>query len=70
LEQSAFLGTDGTRTLFSIECENGKNISGYSYFQQDEEVLLKPGFHFKMTNVLKLAASVHIIHLKEIDPPF
>jgi len=69
LEHNTFLGTHGTRTLFSIECEHGKDIRSYSYFQQHKEVLLKPGFHFKVTNVLKLGPGAHIIHLKEINSP-
>jgi hypothetical protein len=70
LEHDAFLGTHGTRTLFSIECENGKNIRGYSAFDQEEEILLMPGFYFKVANVLKQSSDLHIIHLKEINPPF
>jgi len=68
LKHDAFLGTHGTRRLFSIECENGKNIRSYSYFQQEEEILLMPGFYFKVTNVLKQGSNLY--HLKEINPLF
>jgi hypothetical protein len=66
----SFLDTHGARTLFSIECEHGKDIGAYSYYREEKEILLMPGFSYKVTAVLEPAPELHIIHLKEIDPLF
>ncbi|CAF4453351.1 unnamed protein product, partial [Rotaria magnacalcarata] len=44
LELSQFLGKTGKRTLFSIECINGKSVAKHSYFKNTEqEIILMPG---------------------------
>ncbi|CAF4258006.1 unnamed protein product, partial [Rotaria sordida] len=44
LESDQFLGKHGQRTLFSIECINGKSIVAHSYFKNAEkEIVLIPG---------------------------
>ena len=46
---SNFLGKTGTRTLFSIECLNGKSIKKHSYFSdKEQEVILMPGTFFEV----------------------
>ncbi|CAF1138391.1 unnamed protein product [Rotaria sp. Silwood1] len=70
LKSDQFLGNHGIRTLFSIECLNGKPIGSHSYFEnQEEEVILMPGFYFKVMGQLNLPDGLHIIHLKEIQSP-
>ncbi|CAM4930445.1 unnamed protein product, partial [Rotaria socialis] len=70
LESEQYLGTSGTRTLFAIECLNGKDIKRHSYFAQEEEILLLPCTHFKVISHLSSMENLHIIHLREITPPF
>ncbi len=71
MESEEFLGKTGQRTLFSIECINGKFIVNHSYFKQAEkEVILMPGSYFEVIGQLKPAPQLLIIHLKEIEPPF
>jgi hypothetical protein len=70
LENDSFLGKYGARTLFSIECEHGKDIGEYSYFKYEKEILLMPGFSFEVTAVMEPAPDLHVIHLREIDPLF
>jgi hypothetical protein len=70
LEEDRFLGKHGQRTLFSIECINGKLITAHSYFKNTEkEIILMPGSYFEVTGQLNPAPQLHIIHLKEITPP-
>jgi hypothetical protein len=70
LESKVFLGTDGLRTIFSIECINGKSISNHSYFKNKEkEIILMPGSYFEVVGQLNPAPQLHIIQLKEIKPP-
>ncbi|CAF1481807.1 unnamed protein product [Rotaria sordida] len=70
LEKSQFLGKHGQRTLFSIQCINGKSIAAYSYFKDTEkEIILMPGSYFEVMGQLNPAPELHIIQLKEIIPP-
>ncbi|CAF1568691.1 unnamed protein product [Rotaria sp. Silwood1] len=70
LESDQFLGKHGTRTLFSIECINGKSVAAHSYFKDTEkEVILMPGSYFEVIGQLNPAKKLHIIELKEITPP-
>ena len=41
-----FIGKSGVRTLFSIECINGKAIRPHSYYKKENEILLMPGTYF------------------------
>jgi hypothetical protein len=70
LESNVFLGKDGLRTIFSIECINGKSIANHSYFKNKEkEIILMPGSYFEVVGQLNPAPQLHIIQLKEIKPP-
>lgn len=70
LESSKFLGKTGLRTLFSIDCINGKSIALHSIFGRTEnEFILMPGSYFEVTGQLNLAQDLYIIELKEIKPP-
>ncbi|CAF1319161.1 unnamed protein product [Didymodactylos carnosus] len=70
LKSEQFLGETGTRTLFNIESSNGKLIQPHSYIQSEDEILLLPGTQFKVVGKLQPAPGLHIIHLKEVQPPF
>ncbi|CAF1319759.1 unnamed protein product [Didymodactylos carnosus] len=70
LESSEYLGTSGNRTMFSIECSNGKMIKQYSYFEKEDEILLMPGSYFHIVDQLCPAKELNIIHLKEETPPY
>ncbi|CAF3606900.1 unnamed protein product [Rotaria socialis] len=70
LESEQFLGKTGQRTLFSIECINGKSVGAHSYFKKSEqEYILMPGSYFEVLGQLNPAAGLTIIELKEITPP-
>ncbi|CAF1355162.1 unnamed protein product [Didymodactylos carnosus] len=69
LESPQYLGNSGTRTLFNIECYNGKMIRQHSYFQEEDEILLLPGFYFVVLGNLSPAPGLHIIQLQEKQPP-
>ena len=68
LNSKKFLGTCGPRTLFAIECINGKSISNHSHFPQEGEVILMPGTYFEVVSILNDAGGdLCIIDLKEIS---
>ena len=70
LENDQCLGKKGLRTLFSIECQHGKLVTPHSYFKDAErEIILMPGSYFEVTGQLNPTNDLHIIHLKEIEPP-
>lgn len=69
LESDQYLGNLGQRTLFAIECRNGKDIKKQSYFAEEEEILLLPCTHLQVIGHLSSKDNLHVIHLREIVPP-
>jgi hypothetical protein len=73
LQSELFLGQEGKRTIFNIECFNGKKIRKHSSFEEEDEILLLPGSQFIVKSNLqpsKKDPDLIIIHLKQIEPPF
>ncbi|CAF1345948.1 unnamed protein product [Adineta steineri] len=69
LENEQFLDKTGQRTLFTIECHSGKDISRHSYYQSEKEVLLLAARQFVVVGCLRPAPGLHMIQLKETKPP-
>ncbi|CAF1326489.1 unnamed protein product, partial [Didymodactylos carnosus] len=69
LENKQFLGTTGVRTMFTIDCDSGKDICRHSYYQSEEEILLLAARQFKVVACLQPAPDLHMIQLKEIQSP-
>ena len=65
-----FVGSEGDRTIFNVECINGKSIQPHSYFTEENEILLMPGSYFKVVSKWKPAKGLYIIHLREQTPPY
>ncbi|CAF1166408.1 unnamed protein product [Adineta steineri] len=70
LKNEEFFGKTGTRTLFSIECDNGKDIRQHSFYQTEDEILLLPGQEFEVHSSLDMGNNLTMIQLKEITPRF
>ena len=70
LESMQFIGKTGIRTMFIIECHSGKDISKHTYFESEQEILILPATRFIVTSCQNQVKGLHIIHLKEIAPPF
>ncbi|CAF4271608.1 unnamed protein product, partial [Rotaria sordida] len=66
-ENDHFLGQTGARTLFVIDCTKGKDIGKHSYFKKENEVLLLPATHVKVTSHEQESNNLHVIHLQEIE---
>lgn len=69
LSNEQFLGSTGTRTLFAIECDSGKDIRQHSVFQNEDEILLPPARQFQVVACLPQGNDLCIIQLKEIGSP-
>jgi hypothetical protein len=62
-----FLASEKTSTLFMIEVVHGKDISGYSNYSTEDEVLLSPGIQLRVAaNPLNLAGGLYLVHLIEM----
>jgi len=70
LQSELFLGKTGTRTMFSIDCESGKDIRKHSYYPSEDEILLLAATQFKVIGCLDIGNGFHQIQLKETKPPF
>ncbi|CAF1227836.1 unnamed protein product [Adineta steineri] len=70
LQTEAFLGTKGKRTMFNIECSNGKDIRHHSCFPTEDEVLLLPARQFCVQGCLNTGDGLYMIQIREIQPPF
>ncbi|CAF1155524.1 unnamed protein product [Adineta steineri] len=65
---SSFLHKTSSSTLFNIECLNGKSISSYTCYPNENEVILMPGTMFEVvSDPLSHHGGLNIIHLKEIS---
>ncbi|CAF3615832.1 unnamed protein product [Rotaria socialis] len=70
LTSPRFLGKTGVRTMFAIHCVNGKSIVNHSYYSATEkEIILMPGSFFEVIGQIDAGSNLHIVELKEIDPP-
>jgi len=69
LQSKLFLGQTGKRTMFTIECDSGKDIRTHSYLHDEDEVLILLATQFKVIGYLQPAPDLHTIHLKEVQPP-
>ena len=70
LEKEQFVGKNGTRTLFTIECETGKDIRQHSFFPKEDEILLLPGREFQVISSADMGNQLTMIQLKEVQPRF
>jgi hypothetical protein len=63
-----FLGNDKSSTLFLIEAVNGKKVSGYTEYENEDEIILRMGTQFRVkSNALDHPNGSHVVHLVEVD---
>ncbi|CAF3708481.1 unnamed protein product [Adineta steineri] len=65
---SSFISKSSSSTLFHIKCLNGKSISSFTCYPNENEVILMPGTIFEVvSDPLNHHGGLNIIHLKEIS---
>ena len=69
-EKEQFMGETGRRTLFVIECTNGREIGKHSYFQKEREVLLPPATSVQVVDRKIGEDGVLTIYLREVISQF
>ena len=62
-----FLGDAPKSTLFHIKCRNGRSISDFTCYPQEDEVILMPGTILQVVGEPLDHGSINIVDLKEID---
>ena len=60
-----FVGRSGIRTLFMIECFNGKAIKSHSQHPEEDEILLIPATYLRVIDKCKPADDLNIVQLRE-----
>ncbi|CAF4162119.1 unnamed protein product [Rotaria sp. Silwood2] len=70
LQSELFLGKTGTRTMFTIECDSGKDIRKHSFYPKEDEILLLAATQFKVIGCLDNGNNYYTIHLKEMKSQF
>ena len=62
-----FLDNNKNSTLFLIEAINGKKVSGYTEYENEDEIILPIGTQFRVkSNALDHPNGSHVVHLVEI----
>ena len=62
-----FLPAEKTSTVYMIEVVNGIDISAYTHYPNEDEVLLSPGTQLRVVaNSLEWSGGLYLVHLKEI----
>ncbi len=63
-----FLENNKKSTIFLIEAKNGKKVSGYTEYENEDEIILTLGtrLHVK-SNSLEYLGGLNVVHLIEID---
>jgi hypothetical protein len=64
-----FIGRSCVRTVFMIECINGKEIKSHSFYKSENEILLMPGTYLRFIDKWNPAENLYMIHLQEEIPP-
>jgi hypothetical protein len=70
LDNEHLLGKSGIRTIFSIECESGKNIRSHAFYADEDEILLLPARQFEVIGCLDQGNGLQIVQLRETEPKF
>jgi hypothetical protein len=70
LQSDQFLGKQGARTLFNIECQDGKKIQSHSSVHVEDEFLLPPATQIEVVSKLDSGAGLTITHVKQVQAPF
>lgn len=63
-----FLMTNPDSTLFLIEAKNGRKVSGYTQYENEDEVILTIGTQLRVkSNSLEHSSGLNVVHLIEVD---
>jgi hypothetical protein len=69
MQQEQFCGTRGSRTMFHIHCQHAVDISTFSAYPQEDEILLFPGTQLLVNGIVSMSDGLVMIQLEETDLP-
>jgi hypothetical protein len=71
LEDPTFLGPEGERTLFALDCTGGKDVQRFSSYNAEAEILVPPGIQFQVTNRMPIPGSsgLVLVNAKQMATP-
>lgn len=67
LEEESTFGKSGRRTMFTIQCQSGKDIRRHAFDPSRDEVLLFPGRQFRVISCLGAADDLTIVQVEELE---
>ncbi|CAF3902187.1 unnamed protein product [Adineta steineri] len=67
LQSEQFLGMEGTRTMFTIQCNSARDIRKHSYFPFEDEVLLLAATEFQVKGIVDQGHGLRTIQLQEVQ---
>lgn len=70
LESDQFLGKQGNRTLFNIDCQDGRSIQSHSSVHVENEFILPPAVQIEVVSQLDTGDGLTIIQVKQVQAPF
>ena len=68
MENDIFLGKDGPRTLFAIECESAVDITPYNTFGETE-ILMFAAVTIQITGVADMGHGLTLVTCVEVKTP-
>lgn len=68
LNNKTFRDDAGKTIMFHIECLTGRDISQYSFYPSEQEVLLPAARQLKVMSIVKTQGGLTMIQLREIIP--
>jgi hypothetical protein len=69
LERDEVIGHTGVRTLFMIATNSAFDVTQFSPYQENDEMLLPPGLTFRVTGHQDIGDRLHVIQLAQVHPP-
>lgn len=69
LKNEEYLGTTEARTMFVIECLNGKDIGHYKFIEDKLEILLSSGRQFEVVSCFDQGNDLYTMHKKDFTAP-
>lgn len=67
LQADETFGKTGRRTMFTIQCQSGKDIRRHAFDPSTEQILLLPGRQLRVNSTLNANEDLNIIQLEELD---
>jgi hypothetical protein len=64
-----FIDRSKVRTIFMIDCINGKEIKSHSFYKDENEIILMPGTYLRVIDKWSPADNLYMIRLQEETPP-